>query len=478
CICFSNIQPDETSKGTPDFDLAIEFNGIICGYSEIVISDTIIKEKNFKALRQHTFANFSALGRDITQHQKFTYIIDTETGNWIFHDSYLKQNDMEMGGTFIVDGNFVKITSMENSEDTIITLPQDCLLPNTQIFNYLRDDFSIGNAETKSYQVLDVRTANIKEITYTKVGEEELEMAGNRYNAVILKESDPGTNMESKIWIDKKSGMRLKMESSNRIKIFLTDALVKNNIKTGNWDVIFFKKTNKSIKNIKAISYLKAHCIMEPEPAPDKEDLQVPGQQFEGTIDGNYIDGIFEIAHVKFDGKNAPVFPVEGTQIEEVAVYMAADDKIEAGDPVLITKAKEITYGSENAWEATCRLSNWVAENIDGSIMDGSARETYDQKSGLCGAQSRLMAALCRAVGIPARVVWGCMYTKEYGGSFGHHGWNEVYMGEAGWIPIDVTIHETDYVDSGHIRLGVLRTNQTIINYKEMEILEFEVSVH
>ena len=46
-------------------------------------------------------------------------------------------------------------------------------------------------------------------------------------------------------------------------------------------------------------------------------------------------------------------------------------------------------------------------------------------------------------------------------------------MGEAGWIPIDVTMHESDYLDSGHIRLGVLKTNSTLINYREMKILDY-----
>ena len=84
-----------------------------------------------------------------------------------------------------------------------------------------------------------------------------------------------------------------------------------------------------------------------------------------------------------------------------------------------------------------------------------------------------LLAALCRASGIPARVVWGCVYTPEYGGSFGHHGWNEVYVGEAGWVPVDATMHESDYVDSGHIRLGVLKTQFTVINFREMKILNY-----
>jgi hypothetical protein len=66
------------------------------------------------------------------------------------------------------------------------------------------------------------------------------------------------------------------------------------------------------------------------------------------------------------------------------------------------------------------------------------------------------------------------MYTPVDGGSFGHHAWNEEYMGADGWIPIDVTVHEVDYVDSGHIRLGIVKTPRTTIDYREIEILEYK----
>jgi hypothetical protein len=84
------------------------------------------------------------------------------------------------------------------------------------------------------------------------------------------------------------------------------------------------------------------------------------------------------------------------------------------------------------------------------------------------------MAAFCRAVGIPARVVWGCMYVPNAGGGFGQHGWNEVFMGEAGWIPLDTTAHEVDFVDSGHIRLGVLSSKATSFGPEGIEVLEYQ----
>jgi hypothetical protein len=125
--------------------------------------------------------------------------------------------------------------------------------------------------------------------------------------------------------------------------------------------------------------------------------------------------------------------------------------------------------------EAARRLSKWVADNITYAIPGGgTARKTYDIKAGECGAHSLLLAAFCRAVGIPARVVWGCMYTPNYGGSFGQHGWSEIYMGKAGWIQVDATAFETDYVDSGHIRLGTYQYVTTALNPKKMEVLDYK----
>ncbi|MBP7867703.1 MAG: tetratricopeptide repeat protein [Acidobacteria bacterium] len=65
-------------------------------------------------------------------------------------------------------------------------------------------------------------------------------------------------------------------------------------------------------------------------------------------------------------------------------------------------------------------------------------------------------------------MVVGCMYTHLNGGSFGQHAWTEIYMGKAGWVSVDSTAHEIDFVDAGHIRLG----QEATFMPKKMEILE------
>ena len=67
------------------------------------------------------------------------------------------------------------------------------------------------------------------------------------------------------------------------------------------------------------------------------------------------------------------------------------------------------------------------------------------------------------------------MYFVEDGvGRFGQHAWNEVYLGqEVGWVALDTTLRERDYVDAGHVRLGMDCSFQPI----ELEILDYELAM-
>ena len=129
------------------------------------------------------------------------------------------------------------------------------------------------------------------------------------------------------------------------------------------------------------------------------------------------IQGTFEIRHERYDGTNPPSFPADYSGRPELRPYLKPEDFIESEDPVLARKAEDLVRGAADSWDAAKRLSRWVAEEIGYGIPGGgSARNTYDLRQGECGAHSRLYAAFCRAVGIPSRVVWGCMYTPEKAG--------------------------------------------------------------
>jgi Transglutaminase-like superfamily len=58
---------------------------------------------------------------------------------------------------------------------------------------------------------------------------------------------------------------------------------------------------------------------------------------------------------------------------------------------------------------------------------------------GDCGQYSALFIALCRCAGVPARQQSGFAIDSA---GFGYHVWSEIFVPEAGWVPMDATLPE------------------------------------
>ena len=315
----------------------------------------------------------------------------------------------------------------------------------------------------------------IQTSSFIKIGEETIDLAGKSFNTIIIEQTNNKTGLKTTYWLAPDYDYFVKFEVMNR-KIYLSDQSVVDKIKVADMNEDIVTKTNVAISDVQSLSYMKVNAIIEPIGQNfTMEDLNIPGQKFVGTVKENHIDGVFEISYGKYNGENAPTFPPDFKD-EELKKYLIEDGRIESDDPVLIKKAKEITDGSKDSWEAAKRLSKWVAENIHYAIPGGgTARKTYDIRAGECGAHSFLLASFCRSVGIPARVVWGGTYIPNYGGAFGQHAWNEIYMGDAGWIPVDATALEVDFVDAGHIRISEYQSSSSSFNGKKFEIIDYKL---
>jgi hypothetical protein len=362
------------------------------------------------------------------------------------------------------------------SQEQTVALPPDVILANTLYYPHLVADFAGGELASKSYPIFDGRDAQVQETVYTKVGTEKIRRAGREYETIVLDVLNKWNGMKSRLWIDPATGIAIQTQHPNRF-YYLADASVVGSLQTANLDANLLARTNISIPNVKEISYMKVRATIEPMGLwVSLEALNVQGQRFTGTVKDNLVEGVFEVEHRRYDGSQAPPFPPDFSRDPMMKEYLASSELIQSDDPVLVEKAREITKGSRDSWEAARRVSRWVSENIQGAIPGGgTARGVYDSRSGECGGHSFLMAAFCRAVGIPARVVWGGLHLPERGGVFGQHGWNEIYMGEAGWIPVDTTAGEIDYVDSGHIRIGIHHSMATAMNARTMEILDYRI---
>jgi hypothetical protein len=467
---------------TPWFDeealyYGIKINGVLCGYAQIDISPMDQDGKQLVLFEERIFVMQKALGMEFDSEITMIYHIDPQTDRFIYHENHVKQGQVEVDMTVYVEEDTVRISSSLSAEEKLVPLCPDVILDNPIYRSFLLKDFVEEGIEEKTYSFFEIRGGEVQRTTYTKIGAESIELAGKTYNALIVEGVNRDIGLKIKWWIDSENGKVLKLiPISNRV-IYLADRSVIENIETADLDDTILSKANVTIADIPAISYMKVKVSIEPVGLWfTPESLNIPGQRFSGTVEDNLIEGEFEIEHPRYEGSNAPPFPTEFAADGSFEEFLLPEEYIESGDPVLVEKAREITAGSQDSWEAAKRISRWVAENIGYAIPGGgTARKTYDMKAGECGAHSFLVAAFCRAVGIPARVVWGCMYAPQNGGSFGQHGWNEIYMGDAGWIPVDATAYEVDFVDSGHIRFAVLQSPVVSFNPHKLEILDYRL---
>jgi hypothetical protein len=144
---------------------------------------------------------------------------------------------------------------------------------------------------------------------------------------------------------------------------------------------------------------------------------------------------------------------------------------IQSDNPKIIALAKEAASDETDPWQTAVKLEQFVHKYInrtDYSQAFASAAEVLETREGDCTEYAVLLAALCRARGIPARVAVGLVYVPSVQG-FGYHMWTEIYIkenyinksplplgegeGEGKWIPIDATLAKGG-IGAGHLQLA------------------------
>lgn len=136
------------------------------------------------------------------------------------------------------------------------------------------------------------------------------------------------------------------------------------------------------------------------------------------------------------------------------AVYLRPNAVVTSGDDRVASLARKAVDGAVDPWQKATRIQAWVFKNLrdkNFSVAFAPASEVARNLSGDCTEHGVLTAAMCRAAGVPARVVVGLVYAENLGG-FGFHLWNEVYVNRR-WVAIDSTFEESE-VDAVHIKLS------------------------
>ncbi|MGD8628807.1 MAG: hypothetical protein PVH52_06965, partial [bacterium] len=234
---------------------ALEHEGTPFGYSEVSLSGIEEEGRELILLEQNTFAMVTALGADVNTDLRLIYHIDPETNQFTYHESQLKQGQLDMWSRVYVEGDKVRFVS-DPADTTIIDLPPGTLLENTLIMTHLVHDFVDLGLTEKTYRVLDVREAEVHTPKFTLVGIEDLPLAGEQYKALALDVLVPETALKYSIWVDTETGYLLKSRLPNGRESYRSGESIKKRIRTVDVDETLLAKVDVSIVDIHAITYM------------------------------------------------------------------------------------------------------------------------------------------------------------------------------------------------------------------------------
>jgi hypothetical protein len=158
------------------------------------------------------------------------------------------------------------------------------------------------------------------------------------------------------------------------------------------------------------------------------------------------LDGdILEIFQEKMQRHQMPGL---GALPKDARSFLKSEPFIESDHPKIKQTANTIVSSEDRPYQKARKLIAWINEKIVQkpvlSIPD--ALSTIENREGDCNEHAVLLAALARAVGIPAKIEAGLVYLD---GRFYYHAWNLLYMGQ--WVTADSVFGQIP-ADATHIR--------------------------
>lgn len=138
----------------------------------------------------------------------------------------------------------------------------------------------------------------------------------------------------------------------------------------------------------------------------------------------------------------------------------AANSLIQSDAKIIVRMADSIVNDEKDPIKVALALERGVRERMTDknfSTAFGTAADAARTLSGDCTEHAVLLAALCRARKIPARVAAGLVYVQENKArkmprGFAYHMWTEAWL-NGRWVPLDATLGHGG-IGAAHIKLS------------------------
>ena len=119
--------------------------------------------------------------------------------------------------------------------------------------------------------------------------------------------------------------------------------------------------------------------------------------------------------------------------------FLKPSVSVQSDAPEIKAKARAVLGGEKDATNAARKLVSWAYQSVEklATASLPNALDVLKTMKGDCNEHAVLLAALCRAAGIPTKIAVGLVYMNR---AYYYHAWDEVFLGT--WIPVDATFGE------------------------------------
>jgi len=411
------------------------------------IHHTIMLDMAMMGVAQRTRAQVNTVTDHAFNLQVFSLRINTGAVSFIAYGDLDADNVMSLS---VVSGGKTEEKKLQLSRAPVITnalkysIMKDGLRPGSVYERVIFDPMTMSN-RTASIEVLDRET---------------LSMAGQEYECYRMLVTYMGVTMT--VWVDQQ-GRTVKEESPTGMVLVRED---KEQALHGGWG--------------ERVDMVEAVAIEVDTPFYSESlrsltlrllDVELEGFQLDGgrqTLQGDVV----KIVARDIAKTNSYTLPFSGQGFD---AWLAPSLLIQSDHSEFSSLVEVIGGGEPRALKLARRLHHWVYKNIEKRPIPGmpSALAVLAARQGDCNEHAVLMAALCRAAGIPTRVVAGLVYLR---GRFYYHAWNELYLND--WLPVDATLNQFP-ADVTHIKFieGEMEEQLMVLNLigkLQIEVVDYK----
>ncbi len=455
----------DTGRAVEKTFYSFDLDGKSIGYAEIEVDDATWDGRQLRRLRSTTALKFALLGATRNTVLRSTTLLDPQSQAPVYFEVTQNVN----GAASHVECKFgdQQVQTWRWDEGAAKGQPQQTALPdNTRILG--SNNFAHWNLLTKAatatgtdgpleFTVFLPDTGTIEKFRLVPGDQQELPVRDTPHACQIWQLQGAGIAL----WVDAQEGQLLKMDiPAQKTTVMLADSgVVQASEQEGVQDILaqHFTQSNIAFDDFLKVRMLRAKLavsVIGEGITNEGSVLNTAMQKFDGEKKLGEITGTVTVQTKPYAAQTPQPFPDTQTAASDMPRWLQPEPLIESDDPQIVALAKELTQDVHDRWAAVLKIANWVHQEIRYTIADSpSARMALEKRTGDCGPHATLTVAMLRAVGIPAKLVGGVVYTPSFGGSFGQHAWVEVDMGTDGWVAFDPTTGELDALSAVHIKL-------------------------